>query len=123
MGLIERWGTGTLKMIKQCREHGLPDPIFRKYSDGLLVQFTFEESIGPVRATTLKKEMTENLSDRQREIIAILEEHEHLKASDIMEKLGEPLSKRTLKDDLSVLKKLGLIDFRGRARATIWFLK
>jgi ATP-dependent DNA helicase RecG len=27
-GLIESWGTGTLRMIKACRQHGLPEPEF-----------------------------------------------------------------------------------------------
>lgn len=27
-GLIERWGTGTLRMIKTCRQQGLPEPEF-----------------------------------------------------------------------------------------------
>lgn len=41
-GLIERWGTGTLKMLERCREQRLPDPQFEEYSDGLSVNFLFE---------------------------------------------------------------------------------
>jgi hypothetical protein len=45
-----------------------------------------------------------------------------MKSSEIMDRLLEPPAKRTLKEDLFALKKLGVINFRGQARATTWFL-
>jgi ATP-dependent DNA helicase RecG len=133
VGLIETWGNGTLKMINECREHGIADPIFEEYSSGFSVQFIFKESIGPRAGITKQKQQShqeiinttvlESLSSRQLEIINILRKHENLKAPDILQELEEPPSDRTLRDDLLTLKKLNLIDSRGRARSTIWFLK
>jgi ATP-dependent DNA helicase RecG len=65
----------------------------------------------------------QNLSHRQQEIISILEASDGLKAADMLKQLKDAPSARTLRDDLLELKKLGLIDFRGRTRAIVWFKK
>ena len=36
-GLIERWGTGTFKMVRLCLEKGLPEPEFREEAEGFVV--------------------------------------------------------------------------------------
>ncbi|WP_456450834.1 ATP-binding protein [Palaeococcus sp. (in: euryarchaeotes)] len=36
-GLIERWGTGTFKIVRLCLESGLPEPEFREEAGGLVV--------------------------------------------------------------------------------------
>lgn len=38
-GLIERWGHGTVKMVKRCVKAGLPEPTFEEYGGGILVTF------------------------------------------------------------------------------------
>jgi ATP-dependent DNA helicase RecG len=35
--LIERWGTGTSRMVEQCRAAGLPDPVFAEVAGGFNV--------------------------------------------------------------------------------------
>lgn len=35
--LIERWGTGTSRMVEQCRAAGLPDPVFGEVAGGFSV--------------------------------------------------------------------------------------
>ena len=45
-------------------------------------------------------------SERQKEIIKIIEEFGEVKASEMKEKLSEQISDRTLRFDLGVLKKL-----------------
>lgn len=37
MGLIEAWGTGIPRMIKECREYGLREPVFEELGDGIRV--------------------------------------------------------------------------------------
>ncbi len=34
-GLIESWGSGTIKMINLCKENHLPDPDFINYEEGI----------------------------------------------------------------------------------------
>lgn len=120
-GLIETWGTGTTKMVERCQEHGIPDPIFEEYSGGVSVQFIFAEAIGPQPTAKKTSPQLEKLSKRQREIIEILEKNAELRASDIMNKLAVPPSERTLRDDLAVLKKLGIINSSGRGLHSVWY--
>lgn len=129
LGFIERWGNGTVAMLDECRKHGIPDPIFEEYSSGLSVQFIFEEPIGPILSTEKRKQennkvhLLENLSKRQREIIDVIGELKEAKASEIKEKLSEDIPERTLRFDLGMLKKQGLIVSRGVTKNTTWYLK
>ena len=38
-GLIERWGTGTKRMVELFKERGLPEPEFEEFGDGFSVVF------------------------------------------------------------------------------------
>lgn len=38
-GLIERWGTGTLRMVKACEERGMARPKFRAEMGSFIVTF------------------------------------------------------------------------------------
>ena len=35
----ELWGTGTNRMIKDCLNHGLPEPLFEEITKSLVVTF------------------------------------------------------------------------------------
>lgn len=120
-GLIEGWGTGTVKIFERCREHGIPDPIFEEYSGGISVQFLFSESIQRIGDHKRHKVSSVKMSKRQREILQILSKVGELKSRGIIEKLQAPLLERTLRRDLAALKKLGLIDYRGRGPNAFWF--
>jgi len=65
---IEQWGTGTNRIIEECLNHGLPEPLFEEISGSLVVTF---------RKTKLTKEYLEDLdlNKRQVEIINYLKEH------------------------------------------------
>jgi|GEM_PF-1776012 len=41
-GLIEAWGRGTLKIVRECREAGLPAPIFTYDLSGFRIEFKKE---------------------------------------------------------------------------------
>ena len=62
------------------------------------------------------------LTSRQKEIITILQQTEEMSLNDINQLLQKSLSNSTLRDNLATLKKLGIIDSRGHARATTWIL-
>ena len=38
-GLIEKWGTGTTRIVSLCIEHGLPEPEFKEEFGGFTVEF------------------------------------------------------------------------------------
>lgn len=121
---IETWGTGTNKMVTLCKEEGLPEPEFELRSGGLAVTFKFKEVIGKVIReehddSSLVKEA--DLTPRQHEIMTVLASGIALSAAMIGQQLNQPPAARTLRDDLVALKKLGLIDSRGRGSNAVWY--
>ncbi|MBC7381955.1 MAG: hypothetical protein H7296_03050 [Bacteroidia bacterium] len=38
-GLVERWGYGTVQMVRDCIKAGLPEPFFEEHNEGMLVTF------------------------------------------------------------------------------------
>lgn len=118
-GFIEKWGIGTNKMVQLCREHNIPEPKFEEDSGGLLVKFKFKEAI----SRQFSKDFIEQLNPRQEEILKILKANKSLNANDIFSKLKFSSSLRTVKADLSLLKKRGLIEQQGKGRNTFWKIK
>lgn len=121
-GLIDRWGGGTRRILRLCAEHELPTPIFAEYSDGFLVKFVFKESIGPQKIIPPKK-MDIELTPRQKQLMDILTAHKKLSFKQIMSMTKNPLSVRTMRNDLVELREKGLIASEGVGRAAIWYVK
>ncbi len=67
-GWIEKWGTGTTRMIEYCRANNTPGPEFTDSSNGFSVIFGFKETMN----TGVSSEPTINLTLRQMEIVDVL---------------------------------------------------
>lgn len=119
-GFIEKWGTGTTKMINLCQSKNNPLPEFKEYSSGLSVTFKFKT---PIELITNDKRVQpfNQLSLRQKKIIELLTNYNELSPREILEKLDENVPDRTLRKDLAALKSLGILDTFGQANATRWF--
>lgn len=118
-GWIESWGTGTLRMIGYCNQNKTPEPEFIQYSGGFAVVFKFKDPMG---ATLNLKPVNITITSRQKEIIAILTDIDAMSLKEISEHLQKPPSTSTLREDLTTLKAMGIINSQGQARATTWFL-
>ena len=113
-GWVEKAGIGTLRMLEDCEELGVPEPKFEEYSGGFAVIFKFKESIGTHQVAS-KQELTE----RQAEILELLKKSP-LNGDQITKKLKDSPTVRTVQVDLVRLEKLGLIKREGKARAILW---
>ena len=118
-GWVERWGTGTIKMTEYCNLNGTPEPEFCEYGGGFEVVFPFKD---PMNTAPQKIVQDPDLTMRQKEIINILETSEGRPLKEIQALLGDSISESRLRHDLSSMKHLGIIDSRGAARLTVWFL-
>lgn len=117
MRLIETWGTGTNRMIRLCKEDGLPAPVFKEDSGGISVIFKFKTSIGA--ATSSPANIT-SLSERQEILLKIIKEHGEVSMDQIVSKLENPPSRRMLQKDLNQLKDKGKIELQGSGRGAAW---
>ena len=114
-GIIEAWGRGTIKMTELTEQAGLPRPEFQEMAGTLLVCFRPSRYLPP-------KRVGHDLSQRQRAILEILAPDQSLSLGELHRQLATaPL--RSLRDDLKLLRQLGLVDSEGRGRGACWFLQ
>ena len=130
-------GSGSRKLMRYGKIYGGADPVMIE-GDVFRTTIKVPEYGGPniITAEDGRPMVTEHsaimiteqsaprlaLTSRQKEIITILQQTEEMSLNDINQQLQKPLANSTLRDNLATLKKLGIIDSRGRARATTWFL-
>lgn len=115
-GLIERWGRGTQKIVQLCLEAGQPEPEFEEQAGCVVVRFRPSSYVPPLR-------VSHDLSERQREVLQLLSDWQKWKAEDILTALAVPPARRTLQEDLNLLRQLGLLVFSGRGPSARWQLK
>lgn len=102
-GLIERWGSGTIRIASELQAAGLPMPQF-KSDGGFQVVFSRE---------LLAKDQFENmgLSERQIRAVEYLKEHKTISNTSYQEILDT--SKRTASRELNELVQKGILISEG----------
>lgn len=109
MGLVEKWGSGTLRISRELKAAGLPPPEFVSNHSGFKVIFRKNES------AILPENI--NLTTRQEKILSLIKE-QALSANDIAKQLS--ISVRTIHSELNKLKATGYATQTGKGRATKW---
>lgn len=119
--LFESWGRGIQLIIDGCIQAGHPKPIYILDSTGLELIMPYAQSI---RTTIHSKQKDPYLAltQKQREVLEILEKYNGLSTNDIRYKMITPRSERWLRDTLNHLKKLGFIESKGQTTARVWFI-
>ncbi len=115
-GIIESWGSGTLKMIELNKSVGLPMPEFVATRHSFTVQFRPSAYRAPSRVET-------DLSVLQQTILNTLAESGPVPLRQLMKLLPEETPLRTVQDNLQMLRSLGLIDYSGRTTSAKWSLR
>jgi ATP-dependent DNA helicase RecG len=113
--------TGIEKILRECKEGGYPEPIYKEKVGGVDVIFSFPsvESLTSIPST---KKHLEELTPRQSAILNMLNESAKT-STEINDKLGGTLTIRAIQRELTKLEQLGLIRRTGEKRSTIWQLK
>ena len=113
-GVIERWGSGTLKIAEQVSAAGLPPPEIE--DDGGCVTVRFRHGQPLIQQLTGTE-----LIKRQEVILALLERAEGgLALREIRAQLGPQTNERRLREDLATLKNQGLVEPMGHGRGARW---
>jgi len=106
-GLVEEWGTGTLRVVSSMQGQGNPEPTFQEILGGISVVLPL---LGAAHAL---------LSDRQQGLLNALRNAQRpARAADLAAAVD--VSLRTAQNDLSALEALGLVVREGRGRALRW---
>lgn len=118
--LIENWGRGIQEIIKSCMNARDPEPEFLSDAVEFKVIFKFPRNIGP--EIFYLPNFAAKLTQRQKEIIDIIAKEEYITAHDINSRLLKPVSERTIRYELSVIRNLGLISSSGSTKKTTYML-
>jgi predicted HTH transcriptional regulator len=112
---IEKYGTGTLMMIRECAAHALPEPDFAQRGG----EFTTAVWRDWLTEATLRKLV---LNDRQRSIVAFLRAHAQATNRELQQLTG--VTDRTILRDLTDLMAKGVLEKVGiTGRATHYIIK
>lgn len=115
-GIIEEWGSGTIRMAEFATSAGLPHPEIQDDGDCVTVCFRHGLYTPPPPERT-------DISKRQQAILTLLSQAGGtLSISEIHSQMGEELGIRNLRADMAVLKALGLVTPTGRGRFARWRL-
>ncbi|MEI8197268.1 MAG: ATP-binding protein, partial [Phycisphaerae bacterium] len=115
-GLIERWGRGTQRIVELCQAAGQPEPEFEEVAGDVTVRFRASGYSPPLR-------VGHNLTERQRRLLQLMSNGAKWQVQDILRGLTPTPAQRTLQVELSLLRKLGLIDSAGHGGSARWWLK
>ncbi|MDD5702889.1 MAG: ATP-binding protein, partial [Dehalococcoidales bacterium] len=110
---IEQFGTGTGRMIEECRMAGIPEPEFESRAGSFRVLFQ--------KTVSLEERLAElKLNKRQLKAVRYAEQHGLISRKKYEEVTGAPTA--TAKRDLSMLVKVGVLISRGRGRSVSYEL-
>jgi ATP-dependent DNA helicase RecG len=109
--LIERWGTGTNRMIDLCVNHGLPEPEFEDKKISFVVRFN---------KFFITEDILGQLNDRQKEVIEFLKENKRVTTSEYAKMFG--ITDRTARRDMNQMIDLGLIEKIGDSDKTTCYI-
>ena len=115
-GIIEAWGRGTIKMAELTEQAGLAPPEFESSVGEVLVRFRTTRYVPPTR-------IAHDLSPLQREVLEVLARTGPASLKQIRGDLSKDIPRRTVQDNLQMLRTLGLVDVSGLATAARWALK
>jgi ATP-dependent DNA helicase RecG len=115
-GIIEAWGRGTLKIMELSEKAGLERPEIEEAGGCVTVRFRPSRYIPPSR-------VRHDLSARQRRILGLLADRSLMALREIRQHFGAKVEEWAIKDDLALLKGLGLVANKGHGRGAYWYLK
>jgi ATP-dependent DNA helicase RecG len=116
---IEKWGSGTTRMMELCKELGVPEPEYSQYSGGFCVTFKFSEILDVPQPKEL---LPIHVTARQTRILDLLSEKARPLSLNEIAELMPNVHVRLIRNDLYALKKGGKTKTSGHARAAVWSL-
>ena len=126
----ESWGRGFKKIAEEFERASLPLPTIEENGGGVMAivqRKTIDEviaerdgNVGNMPVTNVGNVSVRKLSDRQRNIISMIEENPFVTAKEMSVTMS--VTKRTIERNLSVLQKARIIRHEGRVNAGVWVI-
>jgi ATP-dependent DNA helicase RecG len=122
---VEEVGSGTNKIVKWCREWGLPDPFFEYTGTSIVVTLkkspeTLKKTGQTAEETRLVEGVVEGLVESQRKIIDLIKGNPNISKKELSDKIG--ISSTSTDKNINQLKKKGLLRRCGPDKGGHWEL-
>ncbi|MFC1585118.1 ATP-binding protein [Fibrobacterota bacterium] len=123
-GMVESWGRGIERILADCKNAGLKEPVFKYESTGLWVEYQFPsvetlpltgKSSQPATPDTTQETTQETTPEK---ILSILRKQPTITRKAIAEKIG--ITPDGVKYHLNKLKSEGIITHTGPTKAGKW---
>lgn len=113
IGYIEQWGRGTISIINDCLNYGIPAPTFNYDFAGVMLEIKQGEN------TIAEKSIKDiQLTENQQKIIGLLKENGAIKRDILSEKTG--VSEKTVSRNIKILKDMGILIRIGSKKEGKW---
>lgn len=111
-GYIESWGRGTLKIIRECKQAGIPEPVFSYDSSDISVEF---------RKDIYNKKYLQSLNLNDRQVKAVLFAKDKGKITNSEYQILNDCSRNTASNDLTELVDKDLLKPSGQKGAGAFY--
>jgi len=117
--IIERYGSGIIRVRKICKEYGVKEPDFNEISNGFQVILYNEKIVDEKDVTDrVPDRVPDTLTDYQKSIIKFILENNTISMNELSIKVG--ISKRKILDNINKLKEMNLLKREGNNKKGFW---
>ena len=121
MKIIEKWGSGIPRILRECSEYGLPEPEFIDFDGDFRVNMYRQLPEKDWSHTNdTKHDTNDTISENDTKILNLIRENPSITQAEMKEKLQ--VSIVTVKRLMADLQKRGLIERQGSSRKGKWII-
>ena len=121
MKIIEKWGSGIPRILRECSEYGLPEPEFIDFDGDFRVNMYRQLPEKDWSHTDdTKHDTNDTISENDTKVLNLIRENPSITQAELKEKLQ--VSIVTVKRLMADLQKRGLIERQGSSRKGKWII-
>ena len=121
MKIIEKWGSGIPRILRECSEYGLPEPEFIDFDGDFRVNMYRQLPEKDWSHTDdTKHDTNDTISENDTKVLNLIRENPSITQAELREKLQ--VSIVTVKRLMADLQKQGLIERQGSSRKGKWII-
>jgi ATP-dependent DNA helicase RecG len=116
VGLIERYGSGIMRVQKICEEYGIRMPVFEEWGQGFRV-ILFKEKASKI-INDLENDLEEILSEREKSILEEIKQNQRITQNKLSQIIG--ISPKNIRIYIKSLKDKGFLKRIGADKGGYW---
>lgn len=108
-GMVESWGRGITRIIRECEEHGISQPKFKRIGKTISIEF---------RSASQTKDICINMDDLSISIFKLIKNNGSITIAQISKQTG--YSKSTIQERIKKMKDMKVIVREGKRNKGVW---